>query len=467
MFLDDDFLLTTPTAKQLFRACKDLPIIDYHCHLNPSEIAADATFASIVEVWLGGRTPTGGLYGDHYKWRLMRANGVPERLITGDAPDWDKFEAFAATMEKAVGNPVYLWTHLELRRIFGITAELTRDSARAIFDQANELLATPEFSRRGLIRRSNVAVVCTTDDPIDDLRFHRQLVDEPSFRVVPAFRPDRALAIARPDFPAWLAQLEDVSGVRIGGFADLVTALATRADVFAALGARLSDHALDGFRFQAASPDDLDAILARALDDPGALTPAQADAYRTGLLVELARLYHDRGWTMQLHVHADRDANRARAAAMGADVGFDAMADGEVVAHLAGLFNAEPAMPRTIVYSLNPADWMPLTALMGCFQGDIEQRLSLGCAWWFNDTRSGIAAQLTTLAEQSLLGNFVGMTTDSRSFLSYPRHEYFRRILCELVGQWAERGEITNDSERLCDLVRNVSYFNARRLFGF
>jgi len=467
MFLDDDFLLTTPWAKTLFGECRDLPIIDYHCHLNPAEIAGDENFASIVDVWLGGRTAQGGFYGDHYKWRLMRANGVPESLITGDAPDEEKFGAFAAVMEKAIGNPVNLWTNLELRRIFGIDDELTTATAPSIYARTNELLATPEFSRRNLIRRMNVEVVCTTDDPVDDLAWHRQLASEKTFKVIPAFRPDKALNIDQAGFSDWIAQLEQATGSAIADFDGLVTALAARVDYFHSMGSRLSDQALDSLGFAAASPADVD--LAFAAGRAGRpLTPAQVVAYRTALLLALAHIYADHGWTMQLHLHAARNLNSAMFKTMGPDAGFDGMADQPVAAALAQLLDAASKagpLPRLIVYSLNPNDWMPMTSVLGCFQGSMRQGLALGNAWWFDDTRRGIRQQLTTMADQSLLGNFVGMTTDSRSFLSYPRHEFFRRILCELVGEWAQRGEITNDLAILRDLVRNISYFNAKEYF--
>ena len=467
-YLDDDFLLTTATARSLFAECHDLPIIDYHCHLSPEEIAGDKNFKSIVDAWLGGRTADGGFYGDHYKWRLMRAGGVPEELITGDAPDEAKFEAFAATMERAVGNPVSLWTHLELRRIFGITEELTSASAKSIFARTNELLATPEFSRRNLIRRAGVEVVCTTDDPVDDLRWHRELAEEKSFSVVPAFRPDKALNIGKPGFADWLVKLEQAANMEIADFAGLTAALAARVDYFHALGGRLSDHGVDSLAYSPASPVELDTILAVGRRGES-LTSTQMAQYRTGLLLALAQIYAERGWTMQLHVHATRNLNSAMFGLLGADAGFDGMSDEPLADALARFLDAAAKagpLPRLIVYSLNPGDWTPVAAVMGCFQGGLEQTLTLGNAWWFNDTRSGIRQQLTTMAEQSLLGNFVGMTTDSRSFLSYPRHEFFRRILCELVGEWAERGEITSDQTRLAELVRNVSYFNAKKYFA-
>ena len=467
VFLGDSFLLTNDTGRALFAQCGDLPIIDYHCHLSPEQIADDGNFANIVDVWLGGRTE-GGFYGDHYKWRLMRANGVPEDLITGDAPDEAKFAAFAATMEKAAENPVHLWTHLELRRIFGITDELTPATAKSIFARTNEMLAAPEFSRRNLIRRANVEVVCTTDDPLDDLRWHKVLASEKSFQVVPAFRPDKAVNIERPGFAEWLNQLEQVAGTGITSFSDIVSALASRVDFFHDAGGRLSDHGIDSFTFADATPAQLDAILAAGRAGQP-VTPGQVMQYRTAMLLELARIYADHGWTMQLHFHATRNLNSALFQSMGTDVGLDAMTDESLAGSLAQFLDAAAkagALPRMIIYSLNPNDWMPISAVIGCFQGAMQQGLTLGNAWWFNDTRSGIRLQLTTLAEQSLIGNFVGMTTDSRSFLSYPRHEYFRRILCDLIGEWAERGEITDDPGRLAELVRNIAYFNAKELFA-
>lgn len=471
MFLDDDFLLTTKTARTLFHEyAEKLPIIDYHCHLNPAEIYEDGNFPGIVAVWLGGRQPDGHYYGDHYKWRLMRANGVPERLITGDGSDWEKFQAFASTMERAIGNPVYLWTHLELRRIFGINEDLNATTARGIFERANELLATPEFSRRNLIRRFHVQVVCTTDDPADDLRYHKELKAEKAFRVIPAYRPDKALNVDQPTFGPWVDRLEQVTGSPIHRFEDLTSALAARVDYFHELGGRLSDHALDVVTYDEATDAELDRIVSKARAGKEALTPLEVSQYRTALLKALMRIYHAKNWTMQLHIHAARNLNTRMFGVEGPDTGFDGLWDHPLVAPLAKLLDAvarEDAVPRTLIYSLNPEDWLPIAALFGCFQGGTAQKLALGNAWWFNDTRSGIRRQLTVQAEQSLLGNFVGMTTDSRSFLSYPRHEYFRRIFCELVGEWAERGEITGDIEALGALTRDVSYDNAKNYFAF
>ena len=461
-FLDGDFLLTTGVARALYHEYAEaLPIIDYHCHLSPDEIAGDECFSGIVEAWLGAHG-----HGDHYKWRLMRANGVPEDLVSGDADDWEKFQAFAGTIAKAAGNPVHLWTHLELRRIFGIDEELTPSNARRIFDRTNELLAAPEFSRRNLIRRAGVEVVCTTDDPVDDLRFHRELASERSFRVVPTFRPDQALAVESPGYGTWLRTLETVAGVPVTDVESLVEALSARADAFHEAGARLSDHAVGELVDAEATTAELDGIMERAR--AGApVSPAEAAQYRTGLLTRLMRLNVDHGWTMQLHIHASRNLNGRRFAAQGSDTGYDALSDAPLAAPLARLLDGASQcdiLPDMILYSLNPNDWLVVATVMGCFQGGTVQRLQLGNAWWFNDTRSGIRRQLQTMAEQSLIGNFVGMTTDSRSFLSYPRHEFFRRILCELLGEWAERGEVPSDPRRLGPLVRAICYGNAKRV---
>lgn len=466
MFLDEEFLLTTPTARTLFHDyAEHQPVIDYHCHLNPSEIAEDKNFSGIVEAWLGGDD-----YGDHYKWRLMRANGVSEELVTGKGDDWEKFQAFAGAMEKAIGNPVYLWTHLELRRIFGIEKDLNRSTAREIFDRTNELLASPEFSRRGLIRNFNVEAVCTTDDPADDLGFHQQLAGEKDFKVLPAMRPDKALNIDRPGFGEWVTRLEGAVGHPVSGFDGLTAAIDERVGFFHEMGGRLSDHALDVVEYAEATPAELDVIVDRARSGAG-LSTLEVVQYRTALIKALMRIYQAHNWTMQLHIHAARDLNSAMYAAHGADTGYDAMWDHSLVAPLAKLLDsaeADGVVPRTIIYSLNPNDWLPIASLFGRFQGGgTVQKFALGNAWWFNDTRSGIRRQLEVQAEQSLLGNFVGMTTDSRSFLSYPRHEFFRRILCELVGEWVERGEITNDIEALGTLVSDVSYGNAKKFFAF
>ncbi|NEG69488.1 glucuronate isomerase [Bifidobacterium choloepi] len=465
-FLDDDYLLTTDLARELYHEhAKAMPIVDYHCHLHPEEIYRDPNFSGIVEAWL----TDGNNYGDHYKWRLERANGVPERLITGDADPWDKFLAYAQTMEKAIGSPVYLWTHQELRRYFGIDEELNSRTARAIFDQTNAMLAMPEFSRRNLLRRMNVDTICTTDDPVDSLEYHIAFEREggDSFVMLPAMRPDKALNPQADGFADWLGKLEDVTGMSVESFDDLLAALDNRVEFFSAHGGKLSDHAADLMTYRPSTTAQRDAILEKARRGEE-LDADELCQYRTALLLGLMRIYRKHDWTMQLHIHALRNINEHEFAEHGPDTGFDSINDRSIAEPFAALLNEAAktdSIPKMLVYSLNPNDYLALTTIMGCFQGGMKQKLSLGNAWWFNDTRRGIRQQIETLAEGSLLGNFVGMTTDSRSFLSFPRHDFFRRILCELLGEWASRGEIPGDAERLAPLVCDISYHNAKELF--
>ncbi|OZG67490.1 glucuronate isomerase [Bifidobacterium eulemuris] len=464
-FLDDDYLLTTDLAQELFHAhAATMPVVDYHCHLHPEEIVEDPCFTDIVAAWL----TDGNNYGDHYKWRLMRANGVPEALITGDGDPWEKFLAYATTMDKAIGSPVYLWTHMELRRYFGIEETLTEKSAKAIFDECNAKLATPEFSRRSLLRRMNVDTVCTTDDPVDDLHYHEEFAREgDTFAMLPAMRPDKALNPDKEGFVEWVERLEAVSGTTISSFDDFIAAMSRRIDFFHEHGSRLADHAADLMTYDEATPAELDAILAKARAGKE-LTALEVSQYRTAFMVQLMRLYSDKGWAMQIHLHAMRNVNTREFGIHGADTGYDAINDRSIAEPLYRLLDAAARggdVPKMLIYSLNPNDYMAIATVMGAFQGDMKQRLSLGNAWWFNDTRTGIRRQLEVQAETSLLGNAVGMTTDSRSFLSFPRHEFFRRILCELIGDWAARGEVPNDVDYLAPLVENVSFNNAKELF--
>lgn len=460
MLLNDDFLLGTDMAKKLFHNhAKNMPIIDFHCHLSPQEIYEDLRFASITEVWLKG---------DHYKWRLMRANGVPESLITGTGDDFDKFYAWAGTIEKALGNPLYVWAHLELRRFFNIDLTLSRETAREVYDRANALLATAGFSRRSLIRSSNVTAICTTDDPADDLRFHELLQSEKAFTVVPAFRPDKAMNIHAAGYADYLVTLGAAAGVRISAFADIIAALAARVDFFHSMGGRLSDHALDTVVYAEATEAELDTIVTTAIEG-GALSATEIAQYRTAVLQALMRMYHVKNWTMQLHLHALRNTNTVMLGKLGPDTGYDGMNDRSIAEPLAALFDSmesEDSIPRTMLYSLNPNDYLVLATLMGSYQKDTVQKMQLGSAWWHNDTRNGMRLQLSTFAEESLLSNFVGMLTDSRSFLSYPRHEYFRRVLCELIGEWAELGEVPDDEATLGRMVEDICFNNADTYFG-
>ena len=468
-FLDQDFLLTTQPARELFHNyAEQMPIIDFHCHLNPEEIYDDKKFANITNIWLNE-----GTYGDHYKWRLMRANGVPEELITGDGDDYDKFVAWAGTIEKSVGNPLYEWTHLELRRFFGIDDLLTVKNAPKIWEKANRLLQTDDFGARELIRNSNVKAVCTTDDPASDLHFHQLLKKdeaENGFKVLPAMRPDKAIHLENDEYGDYLKQLAQISGVAIHSFKDLVAALRQRFEFFSNMGGTLSDHSLETFTFVEATDIQLDAIVAKATENEP-LSQKEINKYVTALIENLMKLNTEFNWTMQFHINSARNLNQQMFAKIGADTGYDAMgSQPDIVVQMQKLYIKmanENAIPKSILYSLNPNDWLSLTTMMQSFQGNGVQRLQLGAAWWFNDTAEGMTQQLTTFAEQSLLPNFVGMLTDSRSFLSYPRHEYFRRVLCEYYGQLIVKGRVPDDLAVIGKIVQDISYNNAYNYFGF
>ncbi|MGC6769171.1 glucuronate isomerase [Enterococcus sp. LJL51] len=462
MFLNDDFLLSTDWAKKLFHEhAAAMPIIDYHCHLEPKEIYENQNFTNITEAWLSG---------DHYKWRLMRACGVPESHITGEASDYDKFMVWCETVPKLIGNPLYTWTHLELKRFFDIDLLVTPENAETIWTLVNEKLKTTAFKRREIIRRSNVKVVCTTDDPSDDLAYHKLLADEEShFKVLPSFRPDKALNIHHTGFNQWIHRLSESSEMPVTTYEELIAALGSRIDFFHKLGGRLSDHALDILLYEEADSDTLEAIFQKGLRGLP-LTETELHSYRTETLIRLIHFYHQYGWTMQLHIHAYRNCNQRMLAQLGPDTGYDGINDLSITIPLQQLLNrAESSnqLPKTILYSLNPNDYPALVALLGCFQKEVAGKLQLGSGWWFNDTRAGMREQLTQLADGSVLHNFVGMLTDSRSFLSYTRHEYFRRVLCEFVGEIVERGEAPADEKTLGTLVQAISYTNAEHYFNF
>ncbi len=462
MFLNDNFLLTSKTSQNLFHDhAKKMPIIDYHCHLDPKEIYEDHHFKNITEAWL---------YGDHYKWRLMRANGVPESHITGNASDYDKFLAWADTVPKTIGNPLYSWTHLELRRFFGVEESLSAATAPLIWKKVNEKLAAPEFSRRSIIKNAQVKVVCTTDDPVDNLHYHQLLKkEEADFKVLPAFRPDKALNIDAAHFSEWIHTLESVIKKPIQSFSDLKNALEQRIQYFDENGGKLSDHAVDILHYKEGTEQEVSLILQKALNKE-TLTKEEITIYRTELLSALIVLYHKYHWTMQLHIHAQRNNNTPMFKKLGPDTGYDSMNDLSIATPLKQLLDRAEitdSLPKTILYSLNPNDYPVLLSLLGSYQKDVPAKLQLGSSWWYNDTRSGMREQLNLFAENSLLSNFVGMLTDSRSFLSYTRHEYFRRVLCELIGEWVERGEAPDNEELLGKLVEDVSYNNAANYFGF
>lgn len=467
--LNKDFLLENNLAKTLFHDyAQKMPIIDFHCHLNPEEIYENKNYPNITRIWLNE-----GTYGDHYKWRLMRANGVDEKYITGDGDEYQKFVEWAKTIEKSYGNPLYEWTHLELRRFFKIDDELTEESAPKIWQEANRLLQTEQFKPRNLIKNSNVKVVCTTDDPASELKYHKLLKKEEKqngFKTLPAMRPDKLIQIDRGEYGEYLETLSKVSSVKINKFSDIVAALHQRFEFFTQMGGRLSDHSLVKFHFNEASEEKLDEIVQKGINN-APLKQEEIDQYLTMLLERLMELNNEFDWTMQFHINSNRDLNHPMFEKIGPDTGYDAVGtQPDIVAHFTKLFTKmqdTDQIPRTIFYSLNNNDWMELATMMGCFQGGTKQKLQLGAGWWFNDTAEGIENQLRTFAQQSLLPNFVGMLTDSRSFLSYPRHEYFRRVLCNFYGKLAEQGRVPDNPEKLGKIVQDISYNNAKNYFNF
>ncbi|MDR1605640.1 MAG: glucuronate isomerase [Streptococcaceae bacterium] len=468
MFLDENFLLTNEWAKKLFHAyAKDEPIIDYHCHLEPTVIFENKQYGNLTRLWLNDE----GI-GDHYKWRLMRANGVDESLVTGDGDDYEKFLAFVKTMEKAPGNPIYEWSHLELRRYFDIDLTINTANAEKIWELANAKIKTDAYRPKELLEMMQVKAVCTTDDPVDTLEYHTALAKENnSFKVLPTFRPDNAWMIEVPTYSNYIARLSAASGVSIKTFADLKAALSNRVAYFHEKGGRLADQGLNTYFYKAAQEAELDDLLTRALSGATDFTSTELAQFSTAVQLHLMAAYNEHNWTMQMHMNALRNNSTKTQREIGINVGGDSMGDqvslaSQVVALLA---QAEELgiLPKTILYSLNPNDWLPLATAMQSFQGGVVQKLQLGCAWWFNDTFDGMKEQLTTMASQSLLANFTGMLTDSRSFLSYPRHEYFRRVLCQVLGEWLEQGRIPTDEAYLSQIVKAISYENAYHYFGF
>ena len=465
MFLDKDFLLNTKTAKKLYHdAAEKCPIIDYHCHINPREIWEDRKYDSITQVWLGG---------DHYKWRLMRSAGVEEKYITGnETSDHDKFVKWAEVLGKAIGNPLYHWSHLELRRFFGYEGILNKDTAEEVWNLANEKLRSEGYSVRGLINMSNVETICTTDDPVDSLEWHEKLAADASFKttVLPAWRPDKAMNLEKTTYLDYLRQLEAVSGVKIDSFAALTEALKVRMAFFHDHNCRLSDHALNYVMYAPAAEAEVEAIFKARL--AGTLpTPEQENIFKFAFMTFVAGEYVRLGWAMQLHYGCRRDNNRTMFKKMGPDTGFDCVdnfAPSAQTAAFLGHLEEKGILPRTILYSLNTNDNAAIDTILGCFQSsEAVGYIQHGSAWWFDDHFDGMVDQLKSLAARGYLAGFVGMLTDSRSFLSYPRHEYFRRILCRVVGEWVEEGMFPDDIETLSDIVKDISYGNAKRYFGF
>ena len=463
-FMDKDFLLSTETAQELYHNfAAQVPVLDYHCHINPQEIAEDRKFENITQVWLGG---------DHYKWRQMRSNGVEERYITGDAPDREKFQKWAETLEKAIGNPLFHWSHLELQRYFGYTGVLNGETAEEVWNLCNAKLQDDSMSVRNLIKQSNVTLLCTPDDPIDDLKWHKVIKEDETFdvQVLPAWRPDKATNVEKPDFVEYLGKLSQVSGVEIKTFADLKEAIAKRMEYLDSMGCSISDHGLDYVMYAPASDEEVERIFADRLAGKE-ITKEDAAKYKTAFMLFLAGKYEEMNWVMQLHYGCKRDNNKAMYAKLGPDTGFDCIsnfAPGEQLADFLYAVNEAKNLPKTILYSLNPGDDELIGTILGCFQNsDAIGKIQQGSAWWFNDNKTGMMKQMTSLANLGLLGNFIGMLTDSRSFLSYPRHEYFRRIMCELIGGWVENGEYPKDMKNLEKIVKGISYNNAVRYFGF
>jgi glucuronate isomerase len=464
-FMCDDFLLSNETARRLYHEfAKDLPIYDYHCHLNPQEVAQDRQFANLSQIWLEG---------DHYKWRGMRSAGIAESLITGtDASDYDKYMAWAKTVPQTIGNPLYHWSHLELRRPFGIVGkQLSPDTADSIWHECNELLATPEFSARGIMKQMNVVMAGTTDDPTHTLEHHKAIALDTSFdvEVTPSWRPDRAFKIELGGFNEYMQLLGDVADVEIRRFDDLLTALDRRLDHFGLHGCKAADHGIEVVRFAyVPSEKELDAILSKRLIGD-TLTETEIDQFSTAVQVWLGKQYAKRGWVMQLHIGAQRNNSSRMFSLLGADAGFDSISDRTFSAQLSSLLDAmdmSNELPKTILYCLNPRDNEMMATMMGNFQGGgIAGKIQFGSGWWFNDQKDGMERQLEQLSQLGLLSQFVGMLTDSRSFLSYTRHEYFRRILCNMVGKWVENGEAPNDINLLGNMVTDICFNNAKSYF--
>lgn len=473
-FMDDDFILGNDTAKHLFHDySEELPIIDYHCHLSPREIYEDIRFESLGDVWFGGKQGDGSYYGDHYKWRLMRSNGMDESLITDRTDELGRFKGFADTLSMAVGNPMYHWCNLELKKYFGINEALNPNNAEAIWDKCNDVLKNdPGMSARGLIKQSNVAYVGTTDDPIDSLEWHEKIAADKSadFMVRPSFRPDKAINITKAGFSDYILKLaRSVGKDSLGSTQDVIDALVKRVKFFAEHGCVASDHGLDYVPFRKLPMEVCDAAFKKAMKGEH-VSVEEAEGYQTAILTALGKEYHKLGIAMELHYSCLRNMNERLFNRLGPDTGFDMMAQnicGGNVAALLSELDKTDELPKTIIFSLNPADNEQIGTILGCFQSsEVPGKIQQGPAWWFNDNRSGMEEQMKSLANLGLLGNFIGMLTDSRSFLSYTRHDYFRRIMCNLIGGWVENGEYPNDEEALKRIVSGISYYNAKRYFG-
>ena len=473
-FMDKDFLLETETAKHLFHDyAEHMPLVDYHCHISPREIYENRRFENLTEVWLGGRQSDGSYFGDHYKWRVMRSNGVSEDYITGDKPAYERYLKFVEALQMAIGNPMYHWCNLELRQFFGYNKPLTVENAKEAWDFcADKLQNDPALTVRGIIEKANVAMIGTTDDPIDSLEWHEKIAADPTItvKVCPSFRPDKAINIQKPGFVEYIGKLaQSVGKESLESAQAVMDALVERLEFFAGLGCRASDHGLDYIPFRPAGTQEINAVYQKALRGE-TLSLEETEKYQTAVLLCLGKAYHRLGIAMQIHYSCLRNMNTRMYRRLGPDTGFDMIAQntcgGDIASFLSAL-DETGECPKTILYSLNPADNEQLGTMIGCFQSDeVPGKIQHGSAWWFNDTKSGMEDQMRSLANLGLLGNFVGMLTDSRSFLSYARHDYFRRIFCNLVGNWVENGEYPNIEESLKKIVEGVSYQNAARYFN-
>ena len=463
-FIGEDFLLNSETAIKLYESfAKNMPIIDYHCHIDAKEIACDMRFENITQVWLGA---------DHYKWRLMRTAGVEEKYITGDASDWEKFQKWAETLEMAIGNPLYHWTHLELKRYFDCDMVLNSDNAEAIWQHCNEMLKKPEMSARNLVINSGVKLICTTDDPADDLRWHKAIREDESFnvQVLPAWRPDNAMNIEKPGYVDYINKLSEAAGMAIVDYESLKAALRIRMQYFVDMGCMASDHGFEYIMYEPASDEEVSEVFDKVLKGEK-ISHSEVLKFKTAFMLFVAKEYKKLGWVMQLHYSCKRNNNTKMFEKIGPDTGFDVINGNSQSWELADLLNAfemNASLPKTIVYSLNPNDNEAIDSIIGSFQNsEAVGKIQHGSAWWFNDNRDGMIRHMKSLANQGILGNFIGMLTDSRSFLSYSRHEYFRRILCDIVGEWVEAGEYPYDMASLERIIKGVSYNNVVRYFGF
>lgn len=463
-FMDENFLLRSKTAQKLYHSyAADAPILDYHCHINPQEIYEDRQFENITQVWLGG---------DHYKWRFMRSCGIDEQYITGDASDKEKFLKWAEVLGKAIGNPLFHWSHLELKKYFGYNGILNKKTAEEVWVLCNKRLAEKDMSVRNIIRQSNVTLICTTDDPADSLEWHKKIAEDDSFnvQVLPAWRPDKAMNIEKVTYLDYIAQLSDVSGIKVDTFTALKEALSNRMDFFASMGCSVSDHGLEYVMYAPASDDEIESIFAKRLSGE-VVTHKEELKFKTAFMLFAGAEYTRRNWVMQLHYGCKRDNNTPMFDHLGPDTGYDCInnyAPSSEMADFLDALNKNGNLPKTIIYSLNPNDNQAIGTILGCFQDSTAiAKIQQGSAWWFNDHKTGIQDQMISLANLGNLSGFVGMLTDSRSFLSYTRHDYFRRILCNLIGEWVENGEFPADYDTLEEIIKGICYNNAVNYFGF